>query len=123
MEEKRENPLVAMSALGYLKYGDMNAQRFHSWETMRKAKNNIVGLYDANGVWRTTHDEIASAATSYFCELFTYSSLTHVEDVLDCVPTRVFKEMNDMLCRPYSREKVDYALKQMHPHQILTQME
>ncbi|KAJ8434560.1 hypothetical protein Cgig2_014391 [Carnegiea gigantea] len=66
-------------------YGDANTQWFHSWVTMRKAKNNIVGLYDASGIWRTTHDEIASIVTSYFGELFTYSSPTHVEDVLDCI--------------------------------------
>ncbi|KAJ8434562.1 LOW QUALITY PROTEIN: hypothetical protein Cgig2_014393 [Carnegiea gigantea] len=65
-------------------YGDANTQWFHYWVTMRKAKNKIVGLYDASGIWRTTHDEITSIVTSYFGELFTYSSPTHVEDVLDC---------------------------------------
>jgi len=63
---------------------------------MRKTKNNIVGLYDANGVWHTTHDEIAYIVTNYFGELFTSSSPSHVEDVLDCVPTRVSTEI--MIC-------------------------
>jgi len=39
-----------------------------------------------------------------------------MEDVFDCVPLCVTEAMSNVLCAPYTREELDTALHQMHPH-------
>lgn len=77
---------------------------------MRKAGNGIVGLFDTNVGWRSNTMDVTDIITNYFRELFTGSTPLNLEEGLDCVPTQVTKEMNDKLCRPYTREEIDIAL-------------
>ena len=86
---------------------------------MRRAKNLISGLLDPQGIRRTSHEEITNIVTHYFSDLFTSSAPTNLQEVLACVPSRVTPVMNDSLCRPYTREEVNQALKQMLPHKAL----
>jgi len=52
----------------------------------------------------------------YYSDLFTPSLPLNFDEVLGCVPARVTPEINHSLCRLYTCNEVDYALKQMHPH-------
>lgn len=102
-----------------LKYGDTNTRCFHSRANMRRAKNMILGLLDDHGILHTSHEDITGIVTSYYTNLFTSSQPSNFDDVSACIPTRVTADLNDSLCRPYTREEVDCALKQMHPHKAL----
>lgn len=60
-------------------------------------------------------DVMESIITDFFAKLFTSSNVSHLEEVISSVQTKVTEEMNEKLCSAYSGEEVDRALKQMHP--------
>jgi len=62
-------------------------------------------------IWRTS-----LPFTNFFGNLFMSSSPLEMSNVLECIMLRVNEDMNNFLCTPYTRERVDKALKQMHPH-------
>ena len=102
----------------YLKHGDAKLTPIGSTPKpqWRKKKNTILGLLDAHGVRRTSHEDLTELITTYYSDLFTSSPPLHIDEVMSCIPTRVTPGMNDSLGRPYTCEGVDLALKQMHPH-------
>ena len=110
--------------LDYLKYGDANIIWFHSMDSMRRAKNTILGLQDSEGaiqtssegVIQTSSEGMTDVVTQFLGHLFTPSQPHSFEEVLKCVTPHVIESMNNSLCAPYTREEVDRALKQMLPH-------
>ena len=100
----------------YLWFGDANTRWFQTRASARKTKNTIARLYDSSGVWRFGEEELADIVTCYFGNLFTSAVPTLIHDVLDYVPVTVTSEMNTSVTHPYTREEVEVALKQMHPH-------
>lgn len=83
---------------------------------MRRRKNRIDGLMDDNGTFCSEPDQIEGIIVNYFANLFTTSNDLDMDHVLSCVTPIVTVEMNDSLTRPYTREEIEIALKQMHPH-------
>ena len=83
----------------------------------------IAGLKDANGDWQTCEDNITIIIKYYFGELFTTSFLSGQDDVLGCIQSKVTIEANVVLCKPYTRDEVDGALAQSHPHNAQVRME
>jgi len=67
---------------------------------MRRARNTIVGLKDASGMWQTEDEEIANIVTQYFQYLFITSSPSNLDDVLDCIQPEVTAEANVVLSKP-----------------------
>ncbi|XP_023925933.1 uncharacterized protein LOC112037354 [Quercus suber] len=60
-------------------------------------------------------DSIARAAISYFEEIYTTSSPSHIEKVTNLIPVTVTEEMNMELTRGFTKDEVVAALKQLHP--------
>jgi len=83
---------------------------------MRRAKNYIETLTDDKGVQHIDLEGITHTIVNYFSGLFSASSEYAMDEVLNAVTPRVTREMNSSLCRPYTRDEIEKALKHMHPH-------
>jgi len=83
---------------------------------MWKARNTISGIRDSEGVLQTTLEGMTNMVTQFYGHLFTSSYPHGFEELLDCVTPRVIDAKNNSLCAPYTRDKVDCDLNQMHLH-------
>ena len=66
---------------------------------------------DENGNWHDSIDGIVEVVVSYFKNLYTTSYPFCILEVLDTIPTRVIKDMNQLLIQEFTREEVEVALK------------
>ena len=99
----------------WLLAGDKNTKFFHQRASQRRRRNNISGIQDVDGSWKTSEDQISLVAENYFHDLFTSENPRNMESVLDVVEKWVTTEMNNSLLQPYTAEEVRQALFQMHP--------
>ncbi|XP_062019515.1 uncharacterized protein LOC133736097 [Rosa rugosa] len=101
----------------WLQEGDRNSGFFHQKAANRKRKNALLGLFDADGIWRDDDDGMESVVTSYFSKMFTSSALDSeaVDLTLAAIQPCVTAEMNKQLCEQYTEEEVRCALFQMYP--------
>ena len=90
--------------------GDKNIKFFHQRASHRCLKNNILGIYDKDGVWQETDGGIALATKNYFQELFTSASPSEMDTILSSVDRVVTSEMNQRLLQPYTANEVQKAL-------------
>ena len=81
--------------------------------THRKCKDFIKGIKDVHGEWVMDEEAVSSIFVDYYSRLFTTSCPTDLERVLEGVQPVVSESMNEVLTRPYVREEVDVAIKQM----------
>ena len=103
------------SRLTWFQEGDRNTRFFHTKASARYKKNLIDGLMDSNGVWQEEEQIIEEIVVDYFKNLFTTSSPTNFNDILEAVETKVSPSMNHMLTSDFTAREVEQALKQMHP--------
>ena len=103
------------SRVQWLKEGDRNTKFFHFRASKRKKKNSILGLWDDNGNWHDTNDNIAEVAVQYFRNIYTSSQPASFDDVITAIPTCVADEMDRELIKEFSKDEILTALKQMHP--------
>lgn len=54
----------------WIKLGDRNTKYFHTTTLIRRQRNQIKCLLDANGVWNWDQASLKSQATAYFKKLF-----------------------------------------------------
>lgn len=83
--------------------------------THRKRKNFIKVIKDVHGAWVINEEAISDIFVDFYSRLFTTSCPTNLERVQEGVQTVVSDYMNEALTRPYVREEVDVAIKQMAP--------
>ncbi|XP_021760236.1 uncharacterized protein LOC110725072 [Chenopodium quinoa] len=117
LEGKYESYWHIRSRVAEVREGDKNTRYFHHKASQRQRKNTISGLWDGNGIWREDEEEIATIVSDYFEDIFTSSKPTNAafDHVLTKVRAVISQAMNDRLTRPYTKEDVQLALKQMHP--------
>ena len=65
---------------------------------------------EKEGNWHDSIDGIVEYSSTY---------LTRISEVLDIIPTKVTKEMNQLLIKEFTREEIEVALNQMHPIKAL----
>ena len=99
----------------WLAEGDRNTKFFHGVATQRKRRNFIKGVRDRDGAWVTDEKAVADLFVDFYAWLFTTSNPTDLEKVLARVQSVVDDSMNATLTKPYVREEVDDAIKQMAP--------
>ena len=61
---------------------------------------------EKEGNWHDSIDGIVEYSSTY---------LTRILEVLDIIPTKVTKEMNQLIIKEFTREEIEVALNQMHP--------
>ncbi|KAL0010592.1 hypothetical protein SO802_005700 [Lithocarpus litseifolius] len=99
----------------WLPAGDKNTNFFHKRASKWQRKNQIDGLMDKNGFWRTDEQSIGLIAAKYFNNIFATSNPRNMEEVLNVVDRVVTEEMNQSLLKPFVGDEVRQTLFQMHP--------
>ena len=115
LSDKEEMWWQQRSRVQWLGEGDCNTKYFHHRASERRKKNTINGLWNEEGVWCDSKENIASAAIAYFEGIYTTTHRTRVEEVMNLLPHKVTMEMNADLTRDFTMEEVRLALSQMHP--------
>ena len=85
------------SKIAWLCDGDRNTQFFHSKASQRRQRNYITKLHDANGGWCSGQAQVNATIVDFYQNLFTSSSPSNFEEVIETIPHVVTDEMNDML--------------------------
>ena len=98
------------SKVQWLGLGDRNTNYFHTKASDRRRKNTISCIMEKEGNWHDSIDGIVEYSSTY---------LTRISEVLDIIPTKVTKEMNQLLIKEFTREEIEVALNQMHPIKAL----
>lgn len=100
----------------WIKDGDKNTSFFHQKASQRQKQTTVTRIQDQqHGRWVDKFEEIAGVMTERFVDIFRYVSPRNVHRVLDSIESRVTPEMNDHLTKPYTKEEILAALKQMYP--------
>nr|XP_023912601.1 uncharacterized protein LOC112024185 [Quercus suber] len=103
------------SKVHWYREGDRNTKFFHARASERRKKNSISGLWNEDGIWCDSKESITATALSYFENIYTSSSPTGINEVINAIPRRVTDEMNSELTKTFTSEEVLKALKQLHP--------
>ena len=75
----------------------------------------IESIRDDEGVWRVRQEEIGVVLVDYYKSLFASTDQSVTPSVLECVPTMITEEMNEVLCCKFEESEVTKALNQMAP--------
>jgi hypothetical protein len=95
--------------------GDKNTRFFHLRASQRKNKNRIAALARADGTPTSNEKEMGALANGFYKQLYTSEGVSSMEEVLNCVPTRVDREMNRALDASFQAKEVKEALFEMYP--------
>ena len=79
----------------------MNSRFFHATTSVRKRRNSITTLHNAEGQWCTISAEMDGFISNYFSKLFTSDGCQN-DEILYCVETKVTTEQNNLLLEPFS---------------------
>ncbi|KAL0011121.1 hypothetical protein SO802_006229 [Lithocarpus litseifolius] len=99
----------------FLKCGDRNTSYFHSKASHRFRRNRISGLRDSSNSWCTDDRTIRNIACDYYQSLFTSGQPLDFSVILEAVKPTVTESMNSQILRPFLKEEVEVAIKQMKP--------
>nr|GLL42008.1 uncharacterized protein LOC109167867 [Ipomoea trifida] len=80
----------------WYKHGDLNTKYFHNAVKSRRRRNRITRLRREDGLVVESVDDMGEVMTEYFSDLFT-ASQCDMEEVLDCITTRLRPEENNRL--------------------------
>ena len=98
------------SRVQWLGEGDRNTKYFHHRASERRRKNAIVGLWNDEGIWCDSKEDIVRTVLSYFEDIYSSSNPSRLEEVTNLIPTKVSEEMNHDLIKDFSAEEVRTAL-------------
>lgn len=107
--EQEEIHWLQRGRANWLMHGDRNTSFFHNAATACKKRNLIKRLLDDTGVWKEGN-ELQGHIMSYFAQLFTSEPSERQASVLDKVPHKVSRAMNESLLAPFMHEEVKKAL-------------
>lgn len=113
--EKESQMWRQRSRLKWVAQGDKNTKYFHGVATQRKRKNFIKGVRDSDGQWQIEEEVLSGVFVDFYTKLFSSSDVTEIDQVLEGVQKVVTDDMTAELQKPYSKEEVDVAIKQMAP--------
>jgi hypothetical protein len=96
----------------WLVKGDRNTEFFHAQASERKRRNKFDKL-KVDGGGEAVGRHLKTFITNQYQQLFMSTAGTHIEEVLDCVHSRVTQEMNNSLTAQFTSEEVWGALQDM----------
>lgn len=98
-----------------LRDGDKNTAYFHAKASSRLKRNILKTLNDKFGNPQSSIDDMKKVVSDFYVNLFT-SSWPPIEiSELDMVDSRLDEDMVADLVKPYVRDEIVQALKDMHP--------
>ncbi|KAK3212452.1 hypothetical protein Dsin_017158 [Dipteronia sinensis] len=117
IREEVKQSLYIRSRVEWLKQGDQNTKYFHWKAKARRMRNEVLGLYDANGNWCEGDSEVELVVAEYFTNLFTFYE-PHEEDIdrmLACVQSSRSQQLINFLDGPFTIEEIRVAVFVMAP--------
>lgn len=99
----------------WLKDGDLNTKFFHRSATNRRRKNQLKGLFNEEGQWCTSDEDMEGVILNYYGHLFSSAHPTNIDATVNSLPCIITDEMNAALTKQLSHEEIHLALMQMHP--------
>ncbi|KAL4341194.1 hypothetical protein GQ457_08G031170 [Hibiscus cannabinus] len=99
----------------WLSAGDQNTSFFHAKASARKKKNALMGLYDDNGYWQTSTNEVLRIASDYFVSLFSANPPVAAPAFLEHIAPSVTEDMNSGLLATFTAEEVIAAFRDINP--------
>lgn len=95
--------------------GDLNTKFFHRCATSRKRKNQIIGLFNEDGRWCSSDEDLEGTILSYYGNLFSSAQPSNIAETVNSLPCIISADMNEALTKQLTLEEIYLALKQMHP--------
>ncbi|CAL1377815.1 unnamed protein product [Linum trigynum] len=86
---------------------------FHRTTLARRKRNTIKRLWDDSGRWHVGQQAVSNYFVQNYQHLFTVGDSPQSWPVLESFPRRLEEYDNEALLRPFSREEIFDALKQM----------
>ncbi|KAK6164048.1 hypothetical protein DH2020_000912 [Rehmannia glutinosa] len=80
-----------------------------------QSRNHILRVKNLAEVWAEDDTAIASTFLDYYQNLFSAEPTLDMDRAIDAIDTKMTGDMNEILMRPFSQDKVRAALSQMHP--------
>ncbi|KAL0006597.1 hypothetical protein SO802_008099 [Lithocarpus litseifolius] len=117
--EKCRSRLETWNKMEFGHVGDRNTGFFHAKASVRRKKNSIEGIKDANNVWHVDDGKVEEVVVDYYKDLFTTSQPIEFSKMIQTVQPKVTTSMNQLLTRDFSAAEVKVALEQMHPLRVL----
>ncbi|GAA0175901.1 hypothetical protein LIER_44004 [Lithospermum erythrorhizon] len=102
-----------MAKVKMLKEGDRNTKYFHVAAMLRRRKNRIVGIEDAEGVWQEGSERVEDEVLMYFGDIFRANDICNPKRATSIVDHKVTDEMNGHLTRAVTSEEVRKAVFEM----------
>lgn len=103
------------SQTALLKSCDLNVAYFHNCATQRNKRNFISKLILDNGSVMEEDKKIGEVMVNYFKQLFTSTTPSSFDKILQGIEAKVTPSMNADLTSEFTTEEVEIALKQMKP--------
>jgi hypothetical protein len=110
LEEQRDIYWKQRAHAHWMREGDRNTKYFHSFASERRRKNRITKLRTEDGGVVEEGEAMKEVATNYFLNLFSSSTGTRMNELLECIDRRVTPEMNVMLNKDFTNDEVKEAL-------------
>ncbi|XP_010229884.1 uncharacterized protein LOC100821562 [Brachypodium distachyon] len=101
------------SRIDWIKAGDRNTKFFHQKAVWRVKKNKIVRLCDANDSWVKDAPALEKITIEYFQNIFSKDVNLSPHPIVDILEEKISDEMNNQLCREFTREEILDALFQI----------
>ncbi|KAL4284730.1 hypothetical protein GQ457_16G018250 [Hibiscus cannabinus] len=94
---------------------DQNTSFFHAKASARRKKNALMGLYDDNGYWQNSTNEVLRIASDYFVSLFSANPPIVDPSFLEHIAPSVTEDMNSGLLATFTAEEVIAAFRDINP--------
>ncbi|KAL7224864.1 hypothetical protein ACSBR1_026191 [Camellia fascicularis] len=98
----------------WLKEKDRNTAFFHTKASQRQKKKTISGLENGLVRWCLKPAKLEEIVVSYFKELFTTNTPSHVDKIVECITPSITEGMSQRLNMNFVADEVCVALFQMH---------
>ena len=95
--------------------GYLNTKFYHAQTKQHRVRNKIVGLHDEMSNWISEEKGIEKVAVDYFEGMFSTTTPTEFDSVLEEIVPSIFPQMNQVLLRIATGKEVRQALFMMHP--------
>lgn len=114
--QEEELFLSQKARCNWLSEGDKNSKFFHAIVKGRRKKNTIQKIQRDNGTWTENDQEMGEEIAQYYDHLFTSSAEECLDEILEGMPHRITRSMNDKLTRDVDEKEVKQALFSMNPN-------
>ena len=109
--EREEIMARQQSRVEWLREGDRNTSFFHARASARRRNNIIKFLRKVDGSRCEDSEGIKGMVYDFYTSLFTSEPSVSIDAVLEAIPKKFTKQINEALCREYTNDEIKAASK------------